>query len=62
MRILGEVDRAALTRDPKPIIGFSDITALHALALARVASIHGPVVTQLADSAAADAEALFALL
>ena len=46
-----------------PLIGFSDITVLHAMsALRRQVSIHGPVVTQLADLPAADVQALWALL
>lgn len=43
-RILPYLDLDAARRDPKAVIGFSDITALH-LALARigVVSFHGPV-------------------
>jgi muramoyltetrapeptide carboxypeptidase len=43
MRILGEIDWDALARRPRPVIGFSDITALH-LAIRRlgVVSFHGP--------------------
>ncbi|MHB9144785.1 MAG: S66 peptidase family protein [Symbiobacteriia bacterium] len=43
-RILPYLDLDAVRRDPKAVIGFSDITALH-LALARVGviSFHGPV-------------------
>lgn len=43
-RIVDYLDFAALRRDPKPVVGFSDITALH-LALwrgARLASVYGP--------------------
>jgi muramoyltetrapeptide carboxypeptidase len=50
-RIVDGLDLAAIGRDPKLVIGFSDITALH-LALwrgARLASVHGPVLTQLTD-------------
>src|SRR3546814_5562987 len=46
-RIADRLDLDALRRDPKPIVGFSDITVLH-LAIARhagVASIHGPMVS-----------------
>jgi muramoyltetrapeptide carboxypeptidase len=48
---------------PKPIVGFSDLTALHA-ALQAVGwvSIHGPVVTQLGTQPPEVAERLFALL
>jgi muramoyltetrapeptide carboxypeptidase len=48
MRILPAVDPAPLLARPKAVVGFSDITALHAvLNRAGVATVHGPVVTQL---------------
>src|SRR3990170_3842307 len=49
MRILDQLDGDALRRDPKPLVGFSDITALlaWAAAAAQVRPVHGPVVTQL---------------
>jgi muramoyltetrapeptide carboxypeptidase len=50
-RIVDDVDIAAVRRDPKLVVGFSDITALH-LALwrgARLASLHGPVASQLTE-------------
>ncbi|MEZ4394352.1 MAG: LD-carboxypeptidase [Polyangiales bacterium] len=41
----GEALREALRDDPKPLVGFSDITALHALwSLAGARSVHGPMV------------------
>lgn len=48
-RIVQQVDFAAVRRDPKVVIGFSDITALHTAlwTQAGVASVHGPVTTQL---------------
>lgn len=48
-RIIEYVDFAAVRRDPKLVLGFSDITALHAALWrnARLASIHGPVAAQL---------------
>ncbi|WNW10939.1 LD-carboxypeptidase [Pseudomonas sp. DTU_2021_1001937_2_SI_NGA_ILE_001] len=48
-RILGQLDLAAVHRDPKLVVGFSDITALHGLlwAQARLATVHGPVANQL---------------
>ena len=48
MRILRAVDPARLAEAPKLVVGFSDITAIHA-ALNRggLATVHGPVVTQL---------------
>lgn len=47
MRILEQVDYEAVRANPRPIIGFSDITALHqAIALhAGVAGFHGPMVS-----------------
>jgi muramoyltetrapeptide carboxypeptidase len=44
MRILETIDYASLRRRPKPIIGYSDITALHAAIATRceVVSFHGP--------------------
>jgi muramoyltetrapeptide carboxypeptidase len=48
MRVLehvGERVAEALRRDPKPVIGFSDVTALHALwSRERVISFHAPMV------------------
>jgi muramoyltetrapeptide carboxypeptidase len=46
MRILDRIDYDAIRRDPRPIIGFSDVTALHqAIAIhSGVASFHGPMV------------------
>jgi muramoyltetrapeptide carboxypeptidase len=45
MRLLEHVDYAALTRRPKALIGFSDITALHAAVRVRcdLVTFHGPV-------------------
>jgi len=60
MRLLPFIDVGALVARPRPIVGFSDGTALLALAArAGVASIHGPVVTQLGNLASADQRALF---
>jgi muramoyltetrapeptide carboxypeptidase len=60
MRLLPFVDVAPLVSRPRPIVGFSDGTALLALAArAGVASIHGPVVTQLGGLPTADQHALF---
>jgi muramoyltetrapeptide carboxypeptidase len=48
---------------PKPVVGFSDITALHLwLQSLGLMSIHGPVLTQLAQLSVATSERLFALL
>jgi len=48
-RILAHVDFDAVRRDPKLLIGFSDITALHGAlwTKARLATVHGPVAGQL---------------
>lgn len=49
-RMLARVDPAPLTADPRPIVGFSDVTALLSWsAAAGVAPIHGPMVSQLGD-------------
>jgi muramoyltetrapeptide carboxypeptidase len=49
-RMLAAVDPAPLTADPRPIVGFSDVTALLSWAAAAgVAGIHGPMVSQLGD-------------
>jgi len=63
MRILPHLDPQLLARDPKPIVGFSDATALLAWAYhAGVRGIHGPIVAQLSDLPPADVAHLIALL
>jgi muramoyltetrapeptide carboxypeptidase len=48
MRILPAIDPAPLLARPKLLVGFSDVTVLHAaLNGAGLATVHGPVVTQL---------------
>jgi muramoyltetrapeptide carboxypeptidase len=48
LRIAGDVDWGELARRPKWLVGFSDVTALHAMTWqAGVASVHGPNVTGL---------------
>ncbi|HXS20927.1 MAG TPA: LD-carboxypeptidase [Steroidobacteraceae bacterium] len=61
MRLLPGLDDIAFT--PKPVIGFSDLTALHQL-LQREhrVSIHGPTITQLSRVDASAHERLFGLL
>ncbi|HEY8131075.1 MAG TPA: LD-carboxypeptidase [Thermoanaerobaculia bacterium] len=46
MRILDRIDYDAIRRNPRPIVGFSDLTALHQAAAihANVASFHGPML------------------
>ncbi len=62
-RILSRLSPALLSDGKKPIVGFSDITALHAARLRHgVVPIHGPVITQLADLDVTDIEALYAML
>ena len=64
-RLLDRIDTALLRAHPKPLIGFSDITALHAL-LARVGlvGLHAPMPGSnlVLDGAEADTQALFELL
>ncbi len=60
MRLLA---RLRLAERRKPVIGFSDVTALHgALQAAGRVSIHGPVLTHLGTLDEATAAALFRLL
>ena len=63
-RILSGVDLTALRRRPKALIGFSDITVLHAAAFRRVglSTFHGPHVCQLGEPAAYDETTLWAAL
>ena len=46
MRILDRIDYDAIASNPRPIIGFSDVTALHQAMAARagVGGLHGPMV------------------
>jgi len=62
-RILPRLDPDRLRRDPKPIVGFSDGTALLAWAhAAGVRGIHGPVIQQLGDLPDEDVAQLIALV
>jgi muramoyltetrapeptide carboxypeptidase len=62
-RILPALDAAALRADPKPIIGFSDATALLAWAWhAGVRGIHGPLGVQMDRLPASDITQLIAML
>jgi muramoyltetrapeptide carboxypeptidase len=62
-RILDSLDPTPLVRDPKPIVGFSDATALLAWAYAAgVRGIHGPVVVQLGNLPILETERLIRLL
>jgi muramoyltetrapeptide carboxypeptidase len=63
MRILPELDPSLMARDPKPIVGFSDATALLAWAhRAGVRGIHGPLIVQLGDLPPADVAHLITVL
>jgi len=63
LRILPWIDVEALRAHPKPIVGYSDVTALLALSAgAGVAAIHGPMLAQLGTIPPGDLEALFTLL
>jgi muramoyltetrapeptide carboxypeptidase len=59
-RIVGDLDFAALRRSPKWLVGYSDVTVLHAAARRRagIAGMHGPLVAELGDRRAYDAPAL----
>lgn len=62
-RVLQLLDTEAFTSDPKWIIGFSDITALHAWANnLGIASIHAPVASTLSMTHADDVAALWSIL
>ncbi len=63
-RLLGRLDPARLRRNPKAIVGFSDVTALLSWAwvAASVATIHGPVLTQLSGLHPGDVQHLVDLL
>jgi muramoyltetrapeptide carboxypeptidase len=63
LRLLAAIDPALLREAAKPIVGFSDGTLLLAQAArAGLASIHGPVVTQVGRLGPEDHAALFAAL
>jgi muramoyltetrapeptide carboxypeptidase len=62
-RILPKLDADALRADPKPIVGFSDATALLAWAWAAgVRGIHGPMAVQMGALPESDITALVAML
>jgi muramoyltetrapeptide carboxypeptidase len=63
-RILARVDWDALARDPKPLLGYSDATALFAVALRspRKLCLYAPVVAELGTPDAYDARSLSSLL
>ncbi len=63
-RIVEGADLRLLKTDPKALIGYSDITVLHAAAwkAARLSTIHGPLVGELGDPEAYDAPSLWRAL
>lgn len=62
-RLLPQLDPEGVRRANKWLVGFSDVTALHALwARARVCSVHGPMVASLSDASEPVRSAWFALL
>lgn len=62
-RILENLDGETLARRRLPMVGFSDITAIHAWAAnLGVPTVHGPTVTQLHKLPGQDIAALFQLL
>lgn len=63
-RLLPYLDAEAIAANPKWLIGYSDITALHAFmtSQARVASIHGPMCAAFADGPDENALMLSALI
>jgi muramoyltetrapeptide carboxypeptidase len=64
MRLLPSLDLATFAAAPRAVVGFSDITALHAFLVekARLATVHGPVVTSLGRLGSASIELLHRLL
>ena len=65
MRLLDGIDTALLRAHPKPLLGYSDITALHALWFRLgLPSLHAPMAASdlLLPGHEADRDALFALL
>lgn len=65
VHLLERLDTLPLERDPKWLIGYSDVSALHALMGAHgIASIHGPMCKHLAqaDTTDQDVTSLFRLL
>jgi muramoyltetrapeptide carboxypeptidase len=63
MRLLDEALITELRNHPKAIIGFSDVTALHAAcARAELQSVHGPSVTQISTLLEHEVAALYQLL
>jgi len=60
-RLLGRLDRGLIGRNPKPLIGFSDVTALLVALLPQLGprAVHGPTARTLLQEADADSRAAF---
>lgn len=58
-RLLGRLDRAAIAANPKPLIGFSDVTALLVALLPQLGpnAVHGPTARTLVQDADSDSRA-----
>jgi muramoyltetrapeptide carboxypeptidase len=66
-RIIDRVDFDLVRRTKKPLIGFSDVCAIHSACLERLGpesftAIHAPVVTQFGEVSDEDARSLFRVL
>jgi muramoyltetrapeptide carboxypeptidase len=63
-RIVADLDLDPLRRHPKALIGYSDITALHAAVFRklRLATWHGPLISELGDPALYDESSLWKAL
>lgn len=63
-RLLDRIDLARLVRHPKPLLGYSDLSALFAALLGRARTVcfHAPVVAELGDAKAYHAPSLNAML
>lgn len=61
IRMIDKIDLALIRRNPKPIIGFSDITVLQNYLFAKtgLVSFHGPVASSLGDSSRDALERLY---
>jgi muramoyltetrapeptide carboxypeptidase len=62
-RILPSIDRVSLRQHAKPVIGYSDVTALLSLCLkAGVIAVHGPMISDFGGLSDHDRQSLFTLL
>jgi muramoyltetrapeptide carboxypeptidase len=63
-RIVAGIDLAALKKHPKALIGYSDLTVLHAAAYKRLrlSTLYGPLVKELGDASSFDDASLWQAL